>query len=454
MIGLKTLISNKIFIENPNEEIIKYCNEKLTLNNPQYYKLQRMNKWTGNTPKTISLYEKNGDMYILPFGCLTDIWTNINNNYEVDFGSNNPVDFEGNINLYDYQEKAVNEAIKSKNGVLVGQCGCGKTQIGIGVIARIGLKALWITHTKELLNQSKQRYIQYFGSDDVGVITEGKVDIGAKITFATVQTLSNIDLQSYADTWDTVIVDECHRLCGTPTKVTMFYKVLSSLKARYKYGVTATAHRSDGLIQSMFAILGPIIHEIPKSAVADKTMEVQIKPIFIEMELSRDCFDTDGTIIFTKALNEIALDEVSIDRIVNNLKANAHNYNLVLSDRLEQLREIKAKLHSDKAVMIDGSMTSRKGKAQREKAIRLMQEGKMHYLFASYNLAKEGLDIPRLNRLHLATPKKDKSVVTQSLGRIARKFDGKKDAICYDYVHSNWLCQSMWKARQAVYKKL
>ena len=39
--------------------------------------------------------------------------------------------------------------------------------------------------------------------------------------------------------------------------------------------------------------------------------------------------------------------------------------------------------------MIDGSMTSKTGRAAREKAIEDMRNGKKHFLFASYSLAKE-----------------------------------------------------------------
>ena len=43
----------------------------------------------------------------------------------------------------------------------------------------------------------------------------------------------------------------------------MFYRVMSSLAARYKYGLSATVHRSDGLIKSTFAILGDVKYQVP-----------------------------------------------------------------------------------------------------------------------------------------------------------------------------------------------
>lgn len=42
-----------------------------------------------------------------------------------------------------------------------------------------------------------------------GTITEGKVNIGKGITFATIQTMCKLDLSRYKDFWDVIIVDEC-----------------------------------------------------------------------------------------------------------------------------------------------------------------------------------------------------------------------------------------------------
>jgi superfamily II DNA or RNA helicase len=107
----------------------------------------------------------------------------------------------------------------------------------------------------------------------------------------------------------------------------------------------------------------------------------------------------------------------------------------------------------EKAVMISGKMTSKKGKAEREQALEDMRTGKKKYLFATYSLAREGLDIPRLERLFMASPVKDYAVVTQSIGRIARTFEGKADPVCYDFVDQMGYTEKMFKHRLRHYKK-
>lgn len=76
------------------------------------------------------------------------------------------------------------------------------------------------------------------------------------------------------------------------------------------------------------------------------------------------------------------------------------------------------------------------------------------YLFATYSLAKEGLDIPRLDRLFLTTPVKYHAVVIQSIGRIARTFPGKGPPMAYDFVDDRiGYCVRAHKERRRHYRK-
>ena len=129
---------------------------------------------------------------------------------------------------------------------------------------------------------------------------------------------------------------------------------------------------------------------------------------------------------------------------------------LILSDRLEHLETLMDSLPPlmrVNAVMISGKMTTKKGKAEREQALEDMRSGKKKYLFATYSLAKEGLDIPCLERLFLTTPQKDYAVITQSIGRIARTYEGKADPICYDFVDDIGYLVKSYKKRCTTYKK-
>ena len=450
-------VSNNITITNPSPEVLTWCQTNLKLPNPDYTKKARMGFWVGNTPKHLYLYEVHGKDLVIPYGCLKSIAPLIKDAIvQSDFKPSVSIDYGEPIPLYPYQETAVRACVDGLYGILQSKAGSGKTQMGIALIREHGKRALWLCHTLDLVKQSKERAERYMDKDLLGLITEGKVNIGSGITFATIQTMSKLDLAQYRDMWDVIIVDECHRVAGTPTAMTQFSKVLNSLSARHKYGLSATVHRSDGMIVATYALLGNVVYTVPDEAIADKVMRVGIKPIGTGVGISRDCLNTDGTLNYAKLINYLCENFERSCKICNAIVMESSHPCLILSDRLEHLETIKALLPERMqpyAVMISGKMTSKKGKAEREQALEDMRTGKKMYLFATYSLAKEGLDIPCLERLFMATPQKDYAVITQSIGRIARTCEGKADPIVYDFVDNIGYLQKSYKNRCTTYRK-
>ena len=454
---MQVAVSNNIKISHPSKEIIDWCKTNLTIDNPDYAKKVRMGFWVGNTPKKLNIYEVHGDDYILPYGVLKQIQPMIKDaTLTSEFKPFDSINYGKAIPLYPYQEEAVEGAKQGLYGILQSKAGSGKTQMGIALIREYGRRALWLTHTVDLLNQSKDRASQYMDKSLLGTITAGKVNIGKGITFATVQTMAKLDLSQYKDMWDVIIVDECHRVCGSPTQLTMFAKVLNSLAARHKYGLSATVHRADGMIKATFALLGDIVYTVPEEAVADKVLQVGIKPVGTGVKLSRECLNTDGTLNYAKLINYLCENPIRNNLIRDCIVAESDKSCLILSDRLGHLETLLNLLPpklKDKAVMISGKMTTKKGKLEREQAIEDMRTGKKKYLFATYSLAKEGLDVPRLERLFLTTPQKDFAVITQSIGRVARTYEGKANPIVYDFVDNISYLMKSYKSRCTTYRK-
>lgn len=452
-------VSNTLAVENPTPEMMMWCKKNLSLPNPDYSKKARMHLWLGNTPKTIDLYERNGDKLILPFGTLRNLPDFVKKEalFLSDFTAAQEVSYGGvDIPLYDYQNAAVDAVAAEQYGILQSPAGSGKTQMGIALVKKFGKRALWLTHTIDLLRQSKERAERYMDKKCIGTITEGKVNIGSGITFATIQTMCKLDLPRYKNLWDTIIVDECHRCSGTPTAVTQFSKVLNSLSARHKIGLSATVHRSDGMIEATYALLGHIVYTVPDEAVGDKIMKVGILPIGTGVEIDRECLNTDGTLNYAKLISYLTENEDRNDIIADKLRMCEGNSCLILSDRLDHLENMIYRLPNDmrkNAVMVSGKMTTKKGKAEREQAIEDMRTRKKKYLFATYSLAKEGLDIPCLERLFLTTPQKDYAVVTQSIGRIARVCEGKANPIAYDFIDNIAYLVKSYKKRCTTYRK-
>ena len=437
---MNIIVDSTIRIKNPSAELMAWCKENLVVPNPDYAKKLKMGFWTGKTPDKVQFYEVQGTTLVLPFGLLRKLCGMIDfSAAQSGFQPIRRVDYGEPVPLYDYQQRAVSEALEGGYGIIQSPAGSGKTQMGIALTKELGRTTLWLTTTKDLLKQSMERAERYMDKRLIGTITGGKVKLGEGITFATIQTMSKLNLDEYKHCWDCIIVDECHHVAGTANSATMFYRVLNSLSARHKYGLSATVHRADGMIKATFALVGDIICTVPKEAVADRILPVGITQVQTPMEMPAEFIDCEK-LDYSRFINALCENENRNRVILNAIVENRDYSCLILSDRLAHLEGLMMALPSDmatKAVMISGKMTTKKEKAIRDKAIEQMRSGEKKYLFASYNLAKEGLDIPRLERLFLATPQKDYAVVVQSVGRIARTFDGKADPVAYDFVDGN-----------------
>lgn len=451
-------ISNKTTIHEATPQAFEWCRKNLEFVNPEYAKKQNMGIWTGNIDPVIVLWEKRGNDIIIPYGATGRFMSEFNvpwNENVIKPKNHEHIDYKSSIGLFDYQSKALEEVRKYTNGVIVMPCGSGKTQTALELVARLGLKTLWLTHTHELLKQSMERAEGCFGIDKstFGTITQGKINVGKSITFATVQTMANIDLEPYTDYWSVVIVDECHKAIGTPTKLMMFYKVVSSLKALYKFGLTATPNRNDGLERCMYALLGEKLCEVPEEAVAHNTV-----PIYVyqhKSEVYKPDLDyvlrTDGTLDFVKLINDLCSNSERNSEIAGfvDMMNKQGKTCLVLSDRVEHLEILRHFVGE----MYTMQISAKGSKQVRKECLDKLKSKEIRCLFATYQLAKEGLDIPTLDCVVLATPKKDKITVIQSCGRVGRKAEGKKIGMVIDIVDQQFsILKNYGKARANIYK--
>lgn len=450
---MNVIVDNNICIHNPSKYVLDYCKSSLVLDNPEYYKKERLGRWTGNVPKQLHLYEKKGDTVVVPFGCLKDIWKLCGYaDWKVKIKPVKGVEYGDGINMFDYQEKAVTEALRHKNGILVMPCGSGKTNCGIEIIRRVKGKALWLTHTQELLTQSMSRAKSIFDLPDTcyGTITAGKVNIGTHITFATVQTMCKIDLDAHKNDFDIIIIDECQHLVGTPTRITQFYKVVNSLSARYKIGLTATPKRADGLERAMFALCGDVICEIDKSAIADYVCPVRVEKVYTGYTPDVDnILDGDGTLNYAKLVDDLIHNEKRFNFVLSEIeKLPKSEPILVLANRVEYLSHLN-NAYGGRSLFLS-ALTK---KMERKEALEALNNGDIDCLFATYQLAKEGLDVPKLRYVVFATPEKNEVTVIQSAGRVGRKAEGKEYGTVIDFVDDFSVYKNWSKKRDSFYKK-
>ena len=457
-------VSNIIRISDCTEPQKKALCKKYRVMNPEYITKQRLNKRLFGTPKYLEIAKIVGDDVVLPHGIISELKDGVEiiEKYS-DFES---VDYNSTIELRDYQQKAIESAIKQGCGVLQLPCGAGKTMIGLGLIAQIGGRALWLTNKKELLQQAKDRARQYFNCDKsyFGTITEGKEN-ASKLTFATVQTLANKDLDDYKDYFDIVVVDECHHCVGTVKSMSQFDKVLSKLNCKYKFGLTATPNRDDGLETAMYCILGKTCFRMSKDDIAENFCHVTVARFNAKYDEQGNEYiddideitDIDGTLSPVKLGDFLSGNKTRNKTIVDILADLKGEPTLVLSARTKHLQNLKELYDGEakgKSAYIDGKMTSKKAKEERQQILDDMRNGDIDVLFATYTLAKEGLDIPILQNVVLAYPTKNETTITQSCGRVERVHPNKKRGFIVDIEDDERIFKRYRQTRNRIYKRL
>ena len=451
---MKAIVGKEIRVIEPSPDFRAMVESELTVSNPDFARLKKMGKWTCGTPSTIRFYRTEGKDIILPFGCLREyVFKNIKD-VEADFEQTGNVIYTQYVPLYEYQEKAVEEALAKRNGILVAPCGSGKTQMGLAIARRISKPTLWITHTKDLMAQAEERAKSIFDlpKESYGEITEGKVNIGTHLTFSTVQTLARVNLDNLK--FGCVIVDECHHAVQSYKATSMFAKVMNQISCRYKFGLTATPYRGDGLEKGMFALIGDICSIVDEKEVKEKTVPVYEKWYNVPISTnSIECYNGDGTLDYTKLITGLCNDEernTYIGRTIVDIEGSC----LVLSDRLSQLETLMNFVSNFKNCDMVKATNTKKGKKERKEAIEKLKDGRIDCLFATYKLAKEGLDIPSLEHVVMASPIKDKSTVIQTAGRVARKAEGKTCGYVHDFIDDMGILQGMAKKRKNIRKHL
>ena len=148
------------------------------------------------------------------------------------------------------------------------------------------------------------------------------------------------------------------------------------------------------------------------------------------------------------------MDEERLEKvldIINGLPA--EDPVLVLANRVEYLEKLNER-YSGKSLCLSKMGNSKRAKQERRESLMNLNDGKLNCIFATYQLAKEGLDVPNLRYVVFATPEKDPTTIIQASGRVGRKADGKKKGVIIDFVDSFGMYRGWAKKRLGFYKKL
>lgn len=461
----------------------------LTLPNPEYQNIMRFGKgkFYKKVSPTICYLKKIPSDYVHPTrymipryydkvaSKLKPLYLKGSGNAGVLLSSHN---FKGCLRDYqgDFYCK-IQDDLRSNTGILIeAGCGSGKTVLAIYIALKRRVKTMVLVPTYYLAQQWSQRISEFAPECTQTLLTSKDKEIRTDSDF----TIICMDLfsvrvlpEELVKNVGHVILDEAHRV-GAET----YLPILDEIPATYRTALTATFRRSDGVHKILAYHFGKHLRmesRFPKPELYGFKTDIEVGNVISKnksyqkfLEYLQDnnlpYTETKSCVEFkssSKDLMELAKKDLLYRRITKDtfneikscvkrgtenmpytvvesyLNENSKRRKLIiniirecldggrtilfLSKRKDVLKSL-ANVFSDYKPMVIVSETNKRSDKENEY---LQKECPL--IFGVTQLAKEGLDIDRLDTLILHLPIKD---TEQAVGRIARLYAGKKKPVC------------------------
>lgn len=440
----ETFLTNRGYaiLKKNNEDTVAFLKNALTV-------CPKFNPSTVNKPTSFCIYrESETKLYIPKFYGLQNYGipsiNNINDGITVD-----GLDFNGEIREQQKEPvkcflKAINDPTKL-GGIISLPCGYGKTIIALYIASIIKRKTLVICHKEFLGNQWKDRIAEFLPKAKIGLIKQNKILVNDKdIVIASLQSIAmrDYDKNIFKD-FGFVIFDEAHHLSAE-----VFSQCLPKTTCKRMLGLSATLKRKDGLTKVFEWYLGEPVYEVKRD---DNDLKVIIKRYYDPCEeySKEERMNWSGKLNFAKMINNICdfppRNYMIIDTIKDILKNEPKRQVLVLSERRNQLVTLENILKMANITSIGfyvGGMKQEQLDRSAEKRI----------ILGTFQLAQEGMDVPTLNTLILASPV---SSIEQAIGRIQRQQKSVRlyTPLVIDILDEFSIFEGQGKKRRAFYVK-
>ena len=275
----------------------------------------------------------------------------------------------------------------------------------------------------------------------VGFYGLGQKQAGADVTIATLQTLSRMswyELYEWSQEYGLCIVDECHHIPATT-----FLRTISAIPARYRLGLTATPERHDRLTEFMVWSLGPVLVSFTVEEMEERGNT--LPPSIYRLDTGWTPSDDDLRPYLRR--RELADDPVRNDQILTLVRESLASGRvvLVLVDLVQHAKDLSEQI--DGSHVLVGEVSP---KRRAEVLAAMSRDGGA--VFAT-TVADEGLDLPRLDTVVLATPTGNTARIEQRIGRALRPVASNPDKrpIVFDLVDAWGPYRGAWRKRRRLY---
>ena len=320
--------------------------------------------------------------------------------------------------------------LNESKALLISATGTGKTYASAFALQDQNPKrALFLVHREQIAKQALQSYKNVFGNTKTfGLLSGNSKDTDVDYLFATMQTMSKKEVySSFApDTFDTIIIDEAHRI-GAKS----YQEIMDYFKPKFWLGMSASPERTDD-----FDVYAAFDHNIAYEIRLQQALEENLLCPFHYFgitDLLTNGNETDFT-DFNYLTSNQRVDYIieqtnyygySGERVKGLMFCSSKKEAAALSERLN--------LRGYRTLALSGEDSQEK----REDAIdRLVSNTRNDYLqyILTVDIFNEGVDIPEINQVVLLRPTQSPIVFVQQLGRGLRKSQDKEYVVILDFI--------------------
>lgn len=366
---------------------------------------------------------------------------------------------------YPYQTEILDVIDKNDRGIIKVATGGGKSLIAALIAAKLGKKTIIYVIGKDLLYQFHEFFSQCF-DEKIGIVGDGKCEIH-DINIVSIWTVGQalgmdkksilldgdddekaVGTNKYVDILKMVketklhIIDECHMsACET------IQQVFKKTQAEHLYGLSGSPWRDDGADLLIESVLGKYIvnisasHLIKNDFLAQAIIRFRVVPPY-HYELDKVYPSVyKKYIVENDVRNGLVLDaaKTMVEKGYQTLVLfNSLKHGKILYELFQE--------HMNCAIL-DGS----NDKDEREKVKKDLMNHKIDCVLAS-KIFDIGVDIPSLSGLVIACGGKSTVKALQRVGRVIRKYPGKKFAVIIDFVDQAPFLETHSKTRYKIYK--
>jgi superfamily II DNA or RNA helicase len=381
--------------------------------------------------------------------------------------------------LWGFQGRAARALLWGRQGVLLGPCGSGKTEVLLAAAALSGQRTLAVVDTRDLQRQWADRFLLRHPSaapGDLGLVggcasADDGYDWGRAargpgrvLTVATAQTLRGLPEAECLDLHGCFVADEVHVWAAET-----FSAVAGRSPSAWRLGGTATLRRADGLVESITDHFGPVLAEVTEADLEAAGVRIPVRVALVRsaFRAPRGARDWDGV------LKSMIADRDRADLCLRTaLAAAAEGPTAVLSERrafgallAHRMTAAGVRTHTlfggaagrpadclscgrvpetedapGRRCPGCGAARLSRG-AHNEEVIARLRDGRLRAAVGT-SVADKGLDVPALSRAVVVLPsaggrgKELSARLIQQRGRLSRPWPGKADAVLY-YVYDH-----------------